>query len=152
MIKEGLLQTHKGFIYPIQKYGCLFLCYAHIQRLKEYNVKELNDLWEQAVKKGYITGDRNNDGDVDDDDESIMIDHNGVLQDIFQLPLEYDGIHHKANEEIGTNVVSCIGRFVWKYGHFVVINRRKEVTFDSLGYSNSVRFGKLQDMRFLYRV
>lgn len=150
MIKKNLLQTHRDFIYPIQKYGCLFLCYAHLSK-KEYGAEELNKLWNEAVRKNYITGDRNNDGDVDDEDESIMINHQGVITDIFGLPYVYDNMHHKAEEAIPESVSFCIGRFVWKFGHFVVINRQKEVVFDPLGYSNSVHFGKLESMRFLYK-
>lgn len=151
---KGILQTDKGLLKVINDYGCLFLCFAEASPRVfegESGRAELNNIWQTAESKGIISGDINGDGDYDDTGEAELQNHN-ALASLFGLNVSYDGKHHRADEPIPDNVSFVFGRFVYKYGHFVVIDRTKAVTFDSLGKSNTVKYGKLESMRWYYEV
>lgn len=152
---KGIKQSDKDLLPVIQNYGCLFLCFAQASPLvfegKEGR-KALNKIWEEAEKKGYISGDLNHDGDYDDDGEAEIQNHNALANEFFALSVRYDNQHHKANEKIPSSVAVVFGRYVYKYGHFVVLNKSKNVTFDSFGTSNTVKNGKLESMRWYYAV
>lgn len=152
---KGIKQSDKDLLPVIQDYGCLFLCFAQASPLvfegKEGR-KALNKIWEEAEKKGYISGDLNHDGDYDDDGEAEIQNHNALANEFFALSVRYDNQHHKANEKIPSSVAVVFGRYVYKYGHFVVLNKSKNVTFDSFGTSNTVKNGKLESMRWYYAV
>ena len=67
---KGIKQSDKELFPVIQKYGCLFLCFANASPLifeGSNGRKALNKIWKEAEKKGYISEDRNHDGDYDDD-------------------------------------------------------------------------------------
>lgn len=152
---KGIKQSDKDLLPVIQNYGCLFLCFAQASPLvfegKEGR-KALNKIWEEAEKKGYISGDLNHDGDYDDDGEAEIQNHNALANEFFALSVRYDNQHHKANEKIPSSVAVVFGRYVYEYGHFVVLNKSKNVTFDSFGTSNTVKNGKLESMRWYYAV
>lgn len=146
-------QSDKGLRPEIQAYGCLFLCFAYASPLIFKGAegrKALNKIWEEAVKKGYITGDLNNDGDVDDDGEAEILNHNALANEFFAMDVRYDGQHHKADEKIPSKVKVVFGKYVWKGGHFVVLTKSKSIAFDSFGKSNTVKNGKLDTMRWYY--
>lgn len=149
----GIKQNDPRLLKPIQKYGCLFLSFAEVSPdvfQGDLGIQLLNNIWEEAVEKKYISGDLNGDGDIDDDGESEVLNHNG-LASLFGLNVKYDGIHHKAHELIPPEVAFAFGQFFWKSSHFAVLNKQsKEVTFDSFGYSNTVKNGKLISMRWYY--
>ena len=152
MIKN-IKQTDKGLIPAIQKYGCLFLCFAYASPLVFDGAngrQALNKIWNEATKKGYISGDLNNDGDVDDDGEAEILNHNALANEFFALDVKYDGQHHKADEKIPSKVKIVFGCYVWKGGHFVVLTKSKSIAFDSFGISNTVKNGKLDTMRFYF--
>ena len=70
---KGIKQSDTGLLPEIREWGCLFLCFANASPLIFEGSKgreALNKIWKEAVKKGYITGDLNKDGDCDDDGES----------------------------------------------------------------------------------
>jgi hypothetical protein len=138
---KGIKQTDKELLKPIQDYGCLFLCFANASPLifEGNNGRQaLNNIWKQAEKKGYITGDLNGDGDYDEADEAMLMRHTELARELFALPVHYDDKHHKADEEIPENVSIIFGKYTYKYSHFVQLNRQKKVIFDSLGNSNTV--------------
>lgn len=152
---KGIKQTDNDLLIVIQKYGCLFLCFANASPLifeGNSGRKALNKIWFEAEKKGYITGDLNKDGDYDDDGEAEIVNHNALANEFFALSVEYDNKHHEANETIPTSVAFVFGKYVYKYGHFVQIDKSKKVIFDSLGESNTVQNGKLESMRWYYAV
>lgn len=133
-------QKTQGLLKEIRADGCLFLCFAYVSPLTFQGVDgicALNIMWEKAVKLGYINK------------ENEIVNHNGVA-DIFCLKVKYDDIHHKADEVIPDKVQFIFGCFVWKYGHFVVLDRAKDVVFDPLVISHSVKNGNLDTMRFYY--
>ena len=151
---NGIKQYDSRLLKVIQKYGCLFLCFAEQSPINfewEEGIKKLNSLWKEATEKGIISDDLNGDGDYDDAGEAEIIDHNALAK-LFNLNVRYDGIHHDADESIPKEVSFVFGQFFWKGGHFVIINKRKEVTFDSFGYSNTVKNGTLKSMRYYYAV
>ena len=151
---KGIKQSDKELLTVIQDYGCLFLCFANASPVifeGSSGRKALNKIWKEAEKKGYISGDLNHDGDCDDDGEAEIQDHTALANEFFALPVKYDNIHHKADEKIPSNVAVVFGRYVFKFGHFVQLDKTKKVIFDSLGKSNTVTNGKLETMRwYLY--
>ena len=148
----GIKQTDSSLLKSIQKYGCLFLCFAQASPKVfegEEGRKVLNALWEEAEERGYISGDLNKDGDYDDIGEAEVKNHNGLCS-LFALSCHYDNRHHDPSEKIPDNVKHIFGCYVWKGIHFVNLNRRLEVTNDSMGYSNTVRNGVLKSTRWYY--
>ena len=152
---KGIKQSDKELLTVIQDYGCLFLCFANASPMifeGSSGRKALNKIWKEAEKKGYISGDLNHDGDYDDDGEAEIQNHTALANELFALPVKYDNIHHKADEKIPSNVAVVFGRYVFKFGHFVQLDKSKNVIFDSLGKSNTVKNGKLESMRWYYAV
>lgn len=152
---KGIKQSDKELLSVIQEYGCLFLCFADASPLIFEGNKgrqALNKIWTEAEKKGYISGDLNHDGDYDDDGEAEIQNHNALANEFFALSVRYDNKHHSADEKIPSNVAVVFGRYVYKYGHFVRLNKAKKVIFDSLGTSNTVLNGKLESTRWYYAV
>ena len=150
---KGIKQSDKELLPVIQDYGCLFLCFANASPMifeGSSGCKALNKIWEEAEKKGYISGDLNHDGDYDDDGEAEIQNHTALANDFFALPVKYDNIHHKADEKIPSNVAVVFGRYVFKFGHFVQLDKTKKVIFDSFGKSNTVANGKLDTMRWYF--
>lgn len=149
----GITQTDKRLLKVINDYGCYFLCLAESSPIKfEGNAgcQKLNGIWAKANELGYITGDLNNDGDVDDAGEAEIQNPEKIANEFFNLKVKYDGKHHSAEEEVPSGVKLVIGMFFWKGSHFVVLNKRKIVIYDSFGKSNTVKNGKLKSMRYFY--
>ena len=150
---KGIKQSDKELLTVIQKYGCLFLCFANASPLifeGSNGRKALNKIWKEAEKKGYISEDKNHDGDYDDVGEAEIQNHTALANEFFALSVRYDNIHHKADEKIPLNVAVVFGHYIFKFGHFVQLNKSKEVIFDSFGVSNTVANGKLDNMRWYY--
>lgn len=146
-------QSSAGLLSVIQKYGCYFLCFAEASPIifeGESGCQRLNGIWMKATEKGIISDDLNHDGDYDDDGEAEIQNPESLARQFFNLRVKYDGIHHNACEVIPSGVKLIIGQYYYKGGHFVIINRKKKVTFDSYGISNAVRYGYLKTMRFFY--
>lgn len=151
---EGFKQTDKRLLPEIRKWGCVFLTLAECSPLcfiGAKGIEELNLRWKTLVKQGFITGDLNEDGDADDDGESEIQSWQGVI-DSFLIKAKYDGKHHNAEEKIPFEVKFVLGFYKWKGGHFVELNKNKEVIYDSMGQSNTVKNGKLYTMRWLYAI
>ena len=150
---KGIKQSDKELLPVINDYGCLFLCFAQASPLI-FEGKEgrqaLNKIWKEATRKGYISDDLNHDGDYDDDGEAEIKNHNALANEFFALDVRYDGVHHKADEKIPSKVLIVFGKYVYKGGHFVVLNKSKKVIFDSYGVSNTVKNGELESMRWYY--
>lgn len=150
---KGIKQSDRTLLPVIREYGCLFLCFANASPLifeGEEGRKALNKIWKEAEKKNYISGDLNHDGDYDDSGEAEIKNHNALANEFFALDVRYDNTHHKADEAIPSKVKIIFGKYVYKGGHFVQLDRSKKVTFDSFGKSNTVANGKLESMRWYY--
>lgn len=150
---KGIKQSDKELLPVIQEYGCLFLCFAQASPLifeGSEGRKALNKIWTEAEKKSYISGDLNHDGDYDDSGEAEIQNHTALANEFFALSVKYDNTHHKADEKIPSKVLIVFGKYVWKGGHFVQLNKSKKVIFDSFGMSNTVKNGKLESMRWYY--
>ena len=150
---KGIKQSDKELLPVIQDYGCLFLCFAEVSPLifeGSNGRKALNKIWIEAEKKKYISNDLNHDGDYDDSGEAEILNHNALANEFFALSVRYDNKHHKAEEKIPSSVRIVFGKYMWKYGHFVVLNKNKKVIFDSFGISNTVKNGKLESMRWYF--
>lgn len=139
---KGIKQTDVSLLPSIQKYGCLFLCFAECSPYvfsEETGRFALNYLWSKAKEENIISA------------NDVLLDHNSLAK-LFNLKVKYDNTHHKAEEEIPSKVKMVIGEYHYKYSHFVVLNKSKEVIFDSYGISNTVKHGKLRTMRWYYAV
>lgn len=149
---KGIKQTDPRLLRVIQKYGCLFLCFAQASPIVfegEAGIRALNNLWIKAEDEGAVNGDLNRDGDYDDLMEAEVKDHNKLAR-LFNLPVRYDGKHHSPTEKIPDNVKIIFGCFFLKGTHFVVLNKQLDVTFDPYGESNTVRNGYLRNVRWYY--
>ena len=150
---KGIKQSDKELLPVIQDYGCLFLCFAEVSPLifeGSNGRKALNKIWTEAEKKKYISSDLNHDDDYDDSGEAEILNHNALANEFFALSVRYDNKHHKAEEKIPSSVKIVFGKYMWKYGHFVVLDKFKKVIFDSFGISNTVKNGKLESLRWYY--
>lgn len=150
---RDIKQTDKELLPVIQKYGCLFLCFANASPLifeGSNGRKALNKIWTEAEKKGYISSDLNHDGDYDDIGEAEVQNHTALANEFFALSVRYDGKHRSADEKIPSSVSVVFGKYFYKFGHFVQLDKSKKVIFDSFGKSNTVTNGKLENMRWYY--
>lgn len=150
---KNINQAHPLLLQAIQSYGCYFLCLAEASPIVfkgDEGVQRLNGIWAKATELGYISGDINHDGDIDDDGEAEIQNPTELAKRFFNLNVRYDGVHHLAEEIIPPDVKVIIGQFWFRGGHFVLINRLKKVIFDSYGKSNTVKNGYLKTMRWFY--
>lgn len=150
---KNILQTDKALLKRIQKYGCLFLCYAYKSPV-EFNGSAgcalLNILWKEAEEKGYISGDLNEDGDYDDEGEAEIQSHEGMLK-LFQINAKYHGHESNPADYPDEKVVFTFGKFVWQTAHFAVINNKTDkVIYDPSGHSYTVKNGILVQRRRYY--
>lgn len=142
----GINQNTKELLPVIQKYGCLFLCFAYSTKAVfegKDGVERLNRMFRELQETGCI-----NNSETD----PYIKEHQGV-SDTFALYATYDNMHHKAEENIPERVAHVFGRYV--YGglqHFVVLNKDKSIKFDPLVHSKVASNGKLKDMRWYYAV
>ena len=146
----NIRQTNRRLLPEIKKWGCLFLCFAYSSPMifaGEEGEDALNNIWREAVSRGFISGDLNGDGDADDDGESEVRDHDGLCS-LFALGCRYDGLHHKAAEVPTLKVRHVFGCYRWRGTHFVVLDRERRVVYDPMGVSETVRNGKLESMRW----
>lgn len=140
---RNIKQSDKGLIQDIQDVGCLFLCFAQVSPLvfeDDEGRKALNKIWKEAKNKGYISPD------------NIIMHHNKLANEFFALDVRYDDKHHGVEETIPSSVLYVFGKYTYNYNHFVVLNKNKEVIFDSYGTSNTVKYGKLESTRWYYAV
>ena len=143
-----LRQTNAALDKYVQKYGCLFFSIANASG-KEYLPTEINKIWADCCAKGYIAGDLNNDGDLDDYNEAIIINHDAVAK-MLGAKLAYIPKHYPVDILLPDGYY-FIGEFYNKatdFHHFVVIDRNKQVVFDPIPNSRTVREGKLVSIRF----
>lgn len=147
-MKTITYQTDKRHSSVIQKYGCLFKSIGYFSK-KDISVEEQNSIWDMLVRNGAITGDLNGDGDVDDELESTIMNHDAVAEAL-GAEIEYLDAHFPPNIPIPTNCVA-IGCFKWKYTHFAVIDKKKNVIYDPIPNSNTVKYGVLESIR-LYKM
>lgn len=148
----GINQRDPRLLKVIQKYGCLFLCFAYASPIVfegENGIEVLNHLWATAEDTGAINGDLNSDGDYDDLMEAEVKDHD-KLATLFRLPVKYDGQHHLPQDKIPEKVKVVFGCYFWKGTHFVVLNKNLEIVHDPLGESNTVKNGYLRNVRWYY--
>lgn len=155
LMLKGINQADPRLISPIQRYGCYFLTLAQASPIVfkgDEGCQRLNGIWVKATELRIISGDINHDGDVDDDGEAEIQDVTHLAQEFFNLKVRYDGIHHEGNEAIPSAVKLVIGQYWYKGGHFVQLNKSKEVIYDSYGKSNTVKNGYLKTMRWFYPI
>lgn len=153
----GFNQRDERLLQPIRDYGCLFLSLAYnspVVYAYSRGITDLNMLWNKCLSRGYITGDLNHDGDVNDDGESEIMNHTYVAQ-LLGCEVVYDGVHHLPSETIPEDKVAfAIGAFHYKFTHFATVSKDDEhkVIWDSLGNSVSIAKGTLNSVRWYYHI
>lgn len=135
-MKTITYQTDEKHSSTIQKYGCLFKSIGYFSK-KDISVEEQNNIWDRLVRNGAISLD------------SVILNHDAVA-DALGSDIEYLDAHFPPDTPIPTNCVA-IGCFKWKYTHFVVLDRKKNVVYDPIPNSNTVKNGHLISLR-LYKI
>jgi hypothetical protein len=151
-----IYQTDKRLGRYMNKYACLFTSIAFARPYlggAEWGAEELREKWDTAIVRGYLSGDLNLDGDMDDPGELEIQNHDAVC-DLLGAPMFNIPGHHNPAVIIEPDMYA-IGRFFnprTEFKHFAVINREKKVIFDPIfGGSVTCREGYLLDMR-LYSI
>ena len=107
-------------------YGCLLLCYLHEACLKVDIVKH----FEELIQLDII------------DEECFILDANRLLK--------YFGSELRVKRGFNHNGNTIIKFRTSKEGHFVVINKNREIVFNSLENSNCVKNGFIDDTSARY--
>lgn len=143
-------QTDSRLDIYIRKYGCYFMSLAY-HTGRDFTPERLNHIWADCIKRGFISGDKNGDGDLDDNGEAIIVNPNGVCR-MLGLDYTYMDRHFPATDLIPRTykAVGCYYNPRTKFRHFVAINPDKTVVFDPIENSVTVREGYLESLR-LYR-
>lgn len=133
-------QTNRKLDRYIQKYGCLFLSMAYSSN-DDLDEDFLNRAWAQCIDLGYITGDVNKNGSLDDpEDLCIVRAHYDDILKILGSP--YHFVHETLDrpDDEGFHI-AC---FAYKGGtHFVVVDEDERIIYDPTPNSNSARFGEI---------
>ena len=142
-----LRQITPGLSPYIKKYGCYFLSIANSVG-KEFTVDEINRAWQECIKRGYISGDENNDGDMDDYNELLILDPTKVCK-LLGSKFMYINRHFEPGVFIPVNyyAIGCYFNPKNKFRHFVVIDCTKKVIYDPIPNSLTVQNGYLESIR-----
>ena len=147
-------QTDLQLIGYISKYGCFFMCIAYWINWKANKIEPdydyLNRLWMEAIKRGFISGDMNGDGDMDDANELLLLDKNGLLS-LCGIKLKYREAVDAGNFKPRAGAY-YIGEFYnpkTRFTHFAVINEKKECVYDPIKGSITVRDGYIKTIRVI---
>ena len=148
-------QTDLQLIGYISKYGCFFMClvyyYSLFLKRKELAYEELNRLWETALSKGIITGDINNDGDLDDIGECLIIDKVKLLA-LAGIKAKYESVDSKYAIKPGEYAIAEMFNKRTNFTHFVVINEKRDVVYDPIKDSVTAREGIIKTIRILRNI
>lgn len=145
-------QTDLPLLGYINKYGCFFMSMVYWFSLKTRQVdldyKALNTLWDEAIRQGAISGDMNGDGDMNDADESLIMNKDLLLK-IAALRLKYVGSFPPDRVmKLPGNLY--IGEFYnerTKFTHFVALDDDFKVEYDPIMNSVTAREGVLKTVR-----
>lgn len=151
-------QTDLQLIGYINKYGCFFMSMVYWLKLVTENIEfgynRLNNIWMSAIDQKIISGDENNDGDMDDANELLIGDKNALLK-LAEIKLRYVGafVPDKVVKKKGQYY---IGEFYreWKEGgktksftHFVGLDDSFKCAYDPILNSVTVAKGMLKTVR-----
>ena len=108
------------------EYGCLLLCYLHEANIDVNITKYFNELVELEII----------------DEECFILDANRLLK--------YFGSELRVKRGFNHNGNTIIKFRTSKEGHFVVINKNREIVFNSLENSNCVKNGFIDETSARY--
>ena len=140
-----IYQTDRRLDRNLNHIGCLFVSLAYYRPYRmgqDWTASELQEAWLEAIRLKAISPDLNGDGDLLDDGEGIVKDHN-LLCKVLGLPLRYVDGHHPLDTPIppGAYVITEWYNPATEFRHFVVGSKRP-VQFDPIGGgSRTVREG-----------
>jgi len=145
-------QTDLELIGYISKYGCFFMCMTYWITWKKKGIELgydfLNIIWQTAIIKGIISGDVNNDGDMDDGNELLILDKNKLLM-LAGLDIKYVGSFDPKVVEKKEGLF-FIGEFYnanTKFTHFAGLDENIKCEYDPIFNSNTVKNGVLKSVR-----
>lgn len=134
----------------IRKYGCLFLSMAYSSTM-QLDEGTINAMWDECIKRGYITGDVNKNGSFDDpEDLCILKPHYDDIMKLVGSPYTFNNITYDRPNDTGYHI-AC---YVYKGGtHFVVVDHDERIIYDPTPNSNSVRYGEIAHFKnFIIKV
>jgi hypothetical protein len=128
------------------------MCITYWLSIKKNNVELgydfLNTIWMSAIQKGIISGDINNDGDMDDGNELLVLDKNKLLI-LAGIDMKYLGSFDPKSVEKKSGVF-FIGEFYnpsTRFTHFVGLDENLKCEYDPIANSNTVKNGFLKTVR-----
>lgn len=145
-------QTDLSLIGYIGKYGCFFMCliyyYALWLKHPEPTYFELNEIWDTAIERGIITGDINNDGDLDDAGECLIIDKIKLLS-LAGIRAKYEQLASDYSIKSGEYAIAEMFNRRTSFTHFVVIDSKRNVIYDPIKDSITAKEGTIKSIRIL---
>ncbi len=148
-----ILQTNKDLLPALNKYGCYFMSilYANFFYDKDLSdttdARSINVIFKVAQGLNYV-------------DRDAFVNHpNGISKCFahhhgFANYVEYQGKHDQRYEIVAPDEI-ILGAWYYRYTHFVVMdgmgNKSKNVIYDPLGNSETVKHGQLMSTR-IYRL
>ena len=145
-------QTDLQLIGYINKYGCFFMCivyyYAIWLKHPEPTYFELNEIWDTAIERGIISGDLNNDGDLDDSGECLIGDKVKLLS-LAGIKARYELVDAQYTIKPGEYAIAEMYNAKTKFTHFVVIDAKRNIVYDPIKNSITARDGVIKTIRIL---
>lgn len=136
----------------MNKYGCLFTSIAFARPYlngKDWSASELREAWDTSILKGWISGDLNLDGDMDDKGELEIQNYPEVCKVLGNKVSWIPGHHHPETKLDDSMFI--IGAFFnprTSFTHFAVIDTHLKVVFDPIyGGSVTCREGHIKSLR-----
>jgi len=152
-------QTDKWFIGYVSEFGCFYLDLVYYLpiwlRMPEPSYRALNELWEKGIELGCISGDLNNDGDLDDAGEACIgtTEQKNKLLELAGISCIYEGtksVDYKIKED--EYAIAEMFNAATGYIHFVVIDHKRNIVYDSIKNSVTARDGKIISIRIIRRI
>lgn len=157
-----ILQTDPVLGPYMNKYACLFLDIAYAREYylgHVWSKEELKRLWTEAIVSKILSGDLNGDGDMDDKGELEIQSHSAVASllasPIRLIPPSGPGLVHghfpPTTLIMNRYAIGCFYNPATNFRHFGVLLPNRQVIYDSMGRSVTIKEGYLESLR-LYEV
>jgi len=138
-------QTDKRMPIEHQHVGCAFNAVAFARELYlnlPWTAEELGKAWNEAIRRGLVSGDLNKSGILGDRPDELSIQNWQSIAEFLETPLRYFGSFKPgAPERVGRYLLARWYNPATKFTHFVVGDERPVVWDPIEGGSRTVREG-----------